>query len=1138
MTDTYRDRIRAHQNAKEIDQRLELTLRKKYNIYATDTITSRTSIANDLYTSATTTTTLTNNNNTNQPKQPDHQPINQYYTDRSLPQQPSTSFQSREQSEAPSSSSSSGRHTQHHHHQRHRRRSHRRTVSDSSKDKKAGAYVHVKGKRKAPPPPSTTVTPSSPSTNNYDSNYGTIRSPASTLGRKKRRAPPPPPLDIQHHTTNNGDSDSFPTVLNDDGGIFDDAEIAAIIGGGAITSTSINHYTTTAITKMHQSKMETPKSPFQPITSPTTSETSSLQSTDTLKLEQGQLRSTRDLTISPPPLHLQRLQEENVSPVTSNSPISPRPWYKRSSSNSNTSNKDHYAIPFKREVTLKTMEKRKVKNAAKELESPHQLPEVSFSRNSSLFDGFFARVTSTTHHNHHNDNKSEADQEKRRSGIGMPNISELDREAAEILSREQANERAKLQAEHDKYFQNFNEPPVSEAAATSTKDLINRFEETTNQIKFTVNTAFIDKADRDKYFTEQQTSTTTPSVVENTTAKNISQTSTTAATTTSAASTSSSSSASSLSQIIFSNLRQNQAAAESTTTTTAEDVVLREKPTQKAEEKTFVSSSSSARAAAVKSKNAKEKENDASTTTTTTTLSPATTWVCSYCTLENYNWRVICEVCERIKPYGNDIELNSVIDSKNSPIERLRYIKNASGPTVAPSLVNRSSTDQTKTERMMKYFRPTKSNNTLSKSSSETSVGNPIFKKSTLSINKLTGSPKLTAKQRQTDVIRPQTNEHKSTARSEDSLAADGQQHKPNLIDSSAVTTTSTAVFVAPLPQRHEEPQNLEELRAVRVAKFSEPPVNKSTMKSPPAADHSSSRSSLEREKQRLRDMISEMNARALADSYPTKQQEGDLLAQSTGSLNAEAKLRNPTPPPIAKASTAAQDTTKLGAIKKLFHRKTSIEPPEDKIISDNSNYTETKSTDKEQYQYSKVTNSTAASPPARRPDVLHLLPTPIMEMNENDASPMFGGPKPSASDSVDVIDQQINSIYAQLKKDVATLKDSSEDEIIVKDKGTSEQMSTAKEMVQDFKATLQRHSSTSQFSNTNTLVLNKILKNLEVAICDGQHEQAAKLAMDLAKMKVSLSVTKQQQVEMKVETAPPLPLLNLPSESMNKSVM
>lgn len=61
---------------------------------------------------------------------------------------------------------------------------------------------------------------------------------------------------------------------------------------------------------------------------------------------------------------------------------------------------------------------------------------------------------------------------------------------------------------------------------------------------------------------------------------------------------------------------------------------------------------------------------------------------------------------------------------------------------------------------------------------------------------------------------------------------------------------------------------------------------------------------------------------------------------------------------------------------------------------------------------------------------------------------------------------------------------------------------------VENFKNTL-KYAST-PMNRSNTLAINKLLRSLEIAIGDGAHDRAAKLAVDLAKMKVSLSVTRQ----------------------------
>lgn len=47
---------------------------------------------------------------------------------------------------------------------------------------------------------------------------------------------------------------------------------------------------------------------------------------------------------------------------------------------------------------------------------------------------------------------------------------------------------------------------------------------------------------------------------------------------------------------------------------------------------------------------------------------------------------------------------------------------------------------------------------------------------------------------------------------------------------------------------------------------------------------------------------------------------------------------------------------------------------------------------------------------------------------------------------------------------------------------------------------------------NMNTLAINRLLRRLEAAIAGGQHNQAAVLAKDLARLKINCSVTRQRR--------------------------
>ncbi len=961
-------------------------MRKKYKIFDSDTVTSIDSI---IY------KRLNGNKNS-------------YYTDLSLPQ-PSTSSQIITNSYL-SANDTIGR----------VRKPHRRTASDSSKDKKSGAYLHVKGKRKAPdPPPPLTVQDNirdSPTVNRLSTstNSGTL-SPYSTLGRKKRKAPPPPPpllSNIQplERTIN----EDVPTVLSN--GLMDDEEIKAIIEG---TSSGFYSKATDSVA-MDKSK----KSNNVALDSESAS---AVRCTDTLKLEKGILRSTRDITngdMKPDDRH------SSISP----SSISPRPWYKRSPA----SNKD-YAIPFKKEIVLRTMEKRKIKKTGKGLESP-QLPEFGFSRNSSLFEGFFSRSRS--------EHDRSDDQEKRRSGIGMPNISELDREAADIVQKEQESLRAKRLEEHEKYYNKIGE---------STPD--NSTPADNNGIKFTMNNAFIQKNDRQ-----------CGGVVDF-----------------------------NGNESRGSNFINRMEKPSSSATTTTESSIF-SNSVNKLSTKTVNDSNEKSSTTVLKQSECNVlsvvKKNES-------TVSGKHMWICAYCTLENANWRVICEVCERIRHPDKQTAGMPVIDSATKVLQSSNLLHKNKDKTM-----DQKQDWENKTDKVMKYFRPRISYNSLSKSASETSVGKSTPKKT---VSKVPLSPKMLSRQKRignriadqnTDIVRPP-----AMTKSSDRLTSP-------LIDSSAVVTTVTPVFYAPSAKAVNENddddaskkqinRNIDEVRLARLAKFSQDmkPQEKVEHLDDARASITDS-SSLEREKQRLREMIRAMNARALAEKYP--------VIQKSGSLDGDGSIQRSTTRDSSSITTNVTEEHGLkpgtGVIKKVMNRKHYVE---DKEISDNSNFASNSKLDKEKLFLKLSPEQPTNSNKLQRPDVL-VIPTPIQELNEDEMSSSSLGLAKQSRIYSEPVNSDNSNCAPDDKPDLVKI---------------SEELSSTKGL-ENFKATLRN--SSKQFNYTNTLALNKILKNLEVAIAEGKHEFAASLAMDLAKMKVTVTVTKQQQNQQRpsepVVVEPPKP--------------
>lgn len=911
VTDSYRRRVKQRENSRELDRKFDLTLRRKYRLF--DTINSQID-AETKY--------LNNSEN------------NLKYSEYSLPNvKNKTKIQVDE-----SLGESSGLPN----------KKHRRTVSDSSKDKKAGAYVHVKGKRKAPAPPplnlnlNTLSPPTSPVT------------PISTLGRKKRQAPQPP--------LSPGVEITGPIFTE---GFLEDKEIRAILEGTTMFRSEVVREETPSKRLTEQQKQSVMENVIK-VQQPTLP-------TDTLKLEKGVLKSTKEDVIL--------LKPEVNKPTAPASPISPRPWYKRPLSGTRESN-----IPFKKEVNLKTMDKRKNKT------------ETQSETRNSIFDGRFGLFS------RQDDSKKKDLQEKRRSGIGIPSISELDREAAEIVSKENASAQARLNEENEKYYQppeqfklksqmftGFNNTQQTTPTTTtdtlehkSTKDLISKFEQTSNIRRITVNPSFIGRTEN---FFDNKTKS---AFVKTDDDKDINKTSVT-------------------STSIFSEKKKILEKSRSVD----ENVLITE---NKSPEVVM---------------NVLSKKNLLGL------------WQCPFCTFENQNWRIICEICEKIKPYEKPVDILDLNASKLVGKIDEKIIKDE----------NIQNEWEKKAEKVRKYFMPKQNGNTaLSKSASETSVAKGKFLTKETSPSKLLGSPKLgfrnilnKSSQEKPDLIKTQLSYDETKTNKLESI-----DEKPApLLDSSVVITTVVPVFQAPTAEESIKLDNLniEEIRNARIARFSANLDDELRIeekeKTPPI-------SNIEKEKERLRDMIRQMNAKALAERYPlvqsTSLDENSSSAPSIVGVIPKANLNN--------------DSNKLGAIKKFFGKK-----PETEV------------------EVSK-TSSSAQTGFVKKNE----LPTTVVDLNE----------------------EKINNIYENFPTNLNQIIDDKNLKLSEQDRAKvyeiTEQLKSKKGL-EDFRATLR--TSPKRMSNTSTLAINKIMKNLETAIMEGQHELAADLAQDLAKMKVTLSVTR-----------------------------
>lgn len=786
---------------------------------------------------------------------------------------------------------------------------HRRASSDTSKDKRAGAYLHVKGKRKAPLPPLNPRT----------------LSPKSSLARKKRPAPKPP-------TVNR----NFEEASASSTSLLEDKEIKAIIDG---TSCKLSQNFSTASIPVDMER-KTYISPYLKIREDRKltdeqkrhliDQVAKGKRDDRVSMEK---RTSQEIfTIEKGQLVYQgnespKLPHKDVKAVAPSSPISPRPWFKRPSNQK------------------ETFEKRKTKNDDKDL------PELGYSRNS--FFGTASRFNIFSKLGE-DSKKKERDGEKRRSQIGIPNISELDREAAEIIQRTHELNQAPSGIEYLMRSQMSNQAKdFDDDRPRTAKDLINKFEaDSSHMNRITLNPTFVA---RKEFFGESYTSAPkTPDSERRQKSK--------------------------LPQLI-------------------------------------------------KETNGIRKQNDL-----------MGLWTCPYCTLENPNWKIICEACEKIKPYEKRFCVNGDLARKNSA----------------------DADTEKKTEAVLKYFSPPAISNALSKSSSETVVPKSLKRKSP-SPSRIAGSPQLNMRR---SILKAYNLEQKEPAKidaiKEETAEKDEMKlqklEDPLIVKAKPVINETRQVALEKTP-------DLSEVRSARLAKFNlltrkqsdDEFSNNSNRKLSPEKKFPdkldfSDPVALEREKERLREKIRAMNAKALAERYPVLE-------------------RIPEKASTEPAAPAAQpsEPVKLGAIRKVFKSPVELHKEfpkrsDEKILNGEREYSSEKS-EKVSISVTDVKNA---------PREASLIPATVVELT-----------KP------EIVEKKEAELTVAQKVEVEEISDQLK----------------SQDGIETFKATLRSKS----INMSSTLAINKILRLLENAICEGKYDEAAQLATDLAKMKVSLSVTRQK---------------------------
>jgi RanBP-type and C3HC4-type zinc finger-containing protein 1 len=868
---------------RELDRTNEVTLRKKYHLYAESSDTEA------------------NNNSSYAPNnnRPSTSRNNKIYQDLSLPNV------AKRDSNVPDSVKLEDLNAV--------TRQHRRTSSDSSKDRKAGSFLHVKNKKKAPPPPPLDLSKPNPKT---------------LSGRRRKRQAPAPPL-----------SPIFVTEAPSAISLLGDKEIQALIQKESLVknlTTLSSPIVSTAIESPIMEKKKIYVSPYLKIREDRklTDEQKRIlleQVTKSHRKSDDRLTPINVNTLTKidfPMAENSKLTKDDKDKVFApSSPISPRPWYKRSSTNN-----PKEVIPYKREVLLKTLDKKKKKDEK-------DLPEVGYSRN-SFFDtaskfNIFAKL---------GEDSKKKDADKRKSLIGIPNISELDREAAEIIQAAQ-----KLSE---------NETTLNDAQ--SAKDLIHKFEANSSQMN-KINLVG-DISGREEFF--------------------------------------------GINKFSFDGKEMKELSGKPPSSPPVKPRNpmngIRNSPTTKIKNSLEIK---------IPQSNGIKNSPPVKPKIESTYKSPPGDgllglWKCTHCSLENPNWKIICEGCGKIKPYEKRFLVNGDA-KKESPISG-RKIDKPEGLAW-----------ERKSEIVKKYFQPQiPKPMDLSKSSSESFIP----KKSPSPTRRLTGSPKMFPRKL-------------SIEKSDTKIEAIKEE------ENSVLVKTTKTIFTN---DNHKNlTPNLNELRNARLARFHtslDIKRNQSETERQNAIATNRKQSpekkfiekldfsnpiALEREKERLRDKIRAMNAKAFADKYPVK-----------------SEIEKPSENVQPETPQNIQESTKLGAIKKVPKKPLEIieSSEEEKIINK-----EIKNPQKREKISISVQTTIDPRPRKKSEDFSHL-PMTVVELTKDE--------KP------DVIEE------TKLAKTAF---------------------------------------------NANTMAINKILRNLENAIADGKHDDAAKLAKDLAKLKVPLSVTRQK---------------------------
>lgn len=315
---------------------------------------------------------------------------------------------------------------------------------------------------------------------------------------------------------------------------------------------------------------------------------------DSLKLERGVLKANKEAVAS------SAASNSEASSV----PVSPKPWYKRSATQPN----------------LRLVSKSEKKKSCEQLLDEWML-EAGLPRSTSFYERKLTEPLSSP------GVLSESGNPKRRSQISMlANISELDREAAEIVQQERKREREVAHSMDDKFYigsssVTLEQSPVkvSENGTTSKrttpKDLISILNAITNVTKITVNNTF---------FKETLTKASSSGGTDNKPVR-------------------APKSPDRQDRLTITELEDFDKEARKNHVQSVTSVQIHPQPPESAEKKP---------------------------TEVVKPVKPFSNWMCPQCTLENPSWKFICEACNKWRPYS--VNRLPITTAKVNPKEDLK----------------------------------------------------------------------------------------------------------------------------------------------------------------------------------------------------------------------------------------------------------------------------------------------------------------------------------------------------------------------------------------------------------------------------------------------------------------------------------